>query len=215
VQRDVRQLIQVKDLRTFRNFVRLCAGRIGQLFNASDIGNNLGVSGHTIKSWISVLEASQILHLMEPYHSNIGKRLIKSPKIYFHDVGFAAYLLGFTSAGQICPDRLRGPLFENLVVSELLKAAYNRNHEGRMCFYRDKQQHEIDVLLAVGRRFDSVEIKSSATFHKDFLRELNYFTTLEPEKSRNRYLVYAGATAPAVQGVRLLNYRDARIAVPS
>lgn len=151
---------------------RLIRGRVGQLFNASDIGNNLGISGHTIKSWISVLEASQILCLMEPYHANINRRLIKSPKIYFHDVGFAAYLLGFTSAEQIHLDRLRGPLFENLVVSELLKHACNRNREDRMAFYRDKQRHEIDVLIADGRRFNSVEIKSSATFHKDFLKEL-------------------------------------------
>lgn len=214
IQRDVRQMLQVKDLRTFQKFVRLCAGRIGQLFNASDLANNLGVSGHTVKSWISVLEASQIIYLMEPFFTNLGKRLVKSPKIYFHDVGLAAYLLGFTSASQIYTDRLRGPLFENMVVSEILKSACNQNREARLAFYRDKQQHEVDVLIPAGRDYVSVEIKSSATFHKEFLKELIYFANIQPEIPDNRFLVYAGETLPPVQGVKLLNFKDARMTLP-
>ncbi len=215
VQRDVRQMLQVKDLRTFRNFVRLCAGRIGQLFNASDIGNNLGVSGHTVKSWISVLEASQILYLMEPFFANLGKRLIKSPKIYFHDVGLAAYLLGFTSTDQLYTDRMRGPLFENMVVSEILKTACNQNRDYRLAFYRDKQQHEVDVMVPAGRKYDCVEIKSSATFHKDYLKELNDFASAHPEICGERSLVFAGKTAPSVQGVNVLNYKDAGRILPA
>lgn len=208
VQRDVRQMIQVKDLRLFRNFVRLCAGRIGQNFNASDIANNLGVSSHTVKSWVSVLEASYIIYLMEPFSGNIGKRLVKAPKLYFYDAGVASYLLGFTDPEQIFADRMRGPLFENLVVIELLKNRYNRNLENNLFFYRDSQQHEVDVVLKQGSSLDCIEIKSSAAFTKDFLTELAYVKNLLSDSVRNSYLVYAGDMAGSVQDVQLVNYRN-------
>ena len=192
VQRDVRQMIQVKDLRLFRNFVRLCAGRVGQVFNASEIGNNLGVSSHTVKAWVSVLEASFIVYLMEPFSGNIGKRLLKAPKLYFYDVGFASYLSGFSSADQIFADRLRGALFENMVVMELLKLRLNRNLDANLLYYRDKQQHEIDVMVPNGRAFDCIEIKSSATFTKDFLKGIRYLKKIQPDLVANSYLVFAG-----------------------
>lgn len=208
VQRDVRQMIQVKDLRLFRNFVRLCAGRIGQNFNASNLANNLGVSSHTIQSWVSVLEASYILYLMEPFSGNVGKRLIKSPKLYFYDVGFASYLLGFSDADAIFTDRMRGALFENLVVMELLKGRYNRNQEDNLLFYRDKQQHEVDVLLKNGSQFVGVEIKSSATFTKEFVKGLSYLKKILPESVGASYLVYAGSLTGSVQNVQLVNYQQ-------
>lgn len=208
VQRDVRQMIQVKDLRIFRNFVRSCAGRIGQLFNASDLANNLGVSSHTIKSWVSVLEASYLVYLMEPFTGNIGKRLIKSPKLYFYDVGFASYLLGLTDPDQIFADRMRGPLFENLVVMELLKNRTNHNLDDNLFFYRDQQQHEVDVLMQNGRVFDSMEIKASATFTKEFLKGSQLLKKLMPEKTRNTYVIYSGESAGEIQDTRLVNYRE-------
>jgi len=207
VQRDVRQMLQVKDLRLFRNFVRLCAGRIGQCFNASDLGNNLGVSSHTVKSWLSVLEASYIIHLMEPFSINIGKRMVKSPKLYFHDVGFAAYLLGLDSPDRIFPDRMRGPLFENMVVVELLKDRFNHNIENNLCFYRDRKQHEVDVLLMHGSRFDCVEIKSSATFTPNFFKGLDYLKRIAPDSVEHSYLVYAGEMDGTMQGTELVNYQ--------
>lgn len=210
VQRDVRQMIQVKDLRVFRNFVRLCAGRVGQAFNASEIGNNLGVSSHTVKSWVSVLEASYIVYLMEPFSVNIGKRLVKAPKLYFYDIGFASYLLGFTSPDQIFTDRMRGALFENLVVLELLKTQFNRNCDASLYYYRDKQQHEIDVMIQNGRMFDCVEIKSSATFTKDYLKGISYFKKIQPELLGKSYLVYSGESNGVVKDTKLLNYKDAR-----
>ena len=209
VQRDLREMIQVKNLRLFRNFVRLCAGRIGQNFNASNLANNLGVSIHTIQSWISVLEASYILYLMEPFSGNIGKRLLKAPKLYFYDVGFAAYLLGFSSPDALFTDRMRGALFENLVVMELLKARYNRNKEDNLFFYRDKQQHEVDLLLKNGTRFDMAEIKSSATFTKEFLKGLNYLKKMMPESIGASYLVYAGSQTGSVGEVELVHYKKA------
>ena len=207
VQRDVRQMLQVKDLRLFRNFVRLCAGRIGQCFNASDLGNNLGVSSHTVKSWLSVLEASYIIHLMEPFSINIGKRMVKSPKLYFHDVGFATYLLGLDSPDRIFPDRMRGPLFENMVVVELLKDRFNHNIENNLCFYRDRKQHEVDVLLMHGSRFDCVEIKSSATFTPNFFKGLDYLKRIAPDSVEHSYLVYAGEMDGTIQGSELVNYQ--------
>jgi predicted AAA+ superfamily ATPase len=208
VQRDVRQMIQIKDLRLFRNFVRLCAGRIGQCFNASDIGNNLGVSSHTVKAWLSVLEASYIVYLMEPYASNIGKRLVKSPKLYFYDVGLAAYLLGFDSPERIFPDRMRGHLFENMVVVELLKNRFNQNLENNLCFYRDMKQHEIDVLILHGSRFDVVEIKSSATFTPDFLKGIDYLKRAAPDSLEKSYRVYAGDIEGEIHGTELVNYQQ-------
>ena len=208
VQRDVRQMIQIKDLRVFRNFVRLCAGRVGQIFNASEIANNLGVSSHTVKAWVSVLEASYIVYLMEPFSSHIGKRLIKSPKLYFYDVGLASYLLGFSDYEQIFVDRLRGPLFENLVVMELLKIRYNANQDNNLYFYRDRQQHEMDVMLKQGRQYDCVEIKSSATFRKDFLKGIKVVNQLLPGVVKDSFLVYSGEMTSAVNNVRLVNYRE-------
>jgi len=215
VQRDVRQMIQVKDLRLFRNFVRLCAGRIGQLFNASDLANNLGVSSHTIKSWVSVLEASYLVYLMEPFAGNIGKRLIKSPKLYFYDVGFASYLLGLTEPNQIFADRMRGPLFENLVVMELLKNQYNHNLDDNLFFYRDQQQREVDVLMQHGRIFDSMEIKASATFTKEFLKGSQLLKKLMPDKLRRSYVVYSGESGGEIQDARLVNYREIQDALAS
>lgn len=215
VQRDVRQMIQVKDLRLFRNFVRLCAGRIGQLFNSSDLANNLGVSSHTIKSWVSVLEASYLVYLMEPFAGNIGKRLIKSPKLYFYDVGFASYLLGLTDPDQIFADRMRGPLFENLVVMELLKNRYNHNQDDNLFFYRDQQQQEVDVLMQNGRVFDSMEIKASATFTKEFIKGSQLLQKLMPEKLRNSYVVYSGESGGEIQNTRLVNYRETQGALTS
>ncbi len=208
IQRDVRQMLQIKDLRLFRNFVRLCAGRIGQCFNASGIGNNLGVSSHTVKAWLSVLEASYIIHLMEPYSRNLGKRMVKSPKLYFHDPGLAAYLLGLDSPDRIFPDRMRGPLFENMVVVELLKDRFNQNLESNLCFYRDSKQHEVDILLMHGSRFDGVEIKSSATFSPDFLKGIDYLKRIAPDALDRTYLVYAGKMEGAIQGTELVNYQE-------
>lgn len=207
VQRDVRQMLHIKDLRLFRNFVRLCAGRVGQCFNASEIGNNLGVSSHTVKSWLSVLEASYIVYLMEPFSSNFGKRMVKTPKLYFHDVGFAAYLLGFGAPDQIFPDRMRGPLYENMVVIELLKDRFNRNLGDNLCFYRDSKQHEVDVLLMHGSRFDGVEIKSSATFTPGFLKGINYLKRTATDSLECSYLVYSGDLDGCIQGTELVNYQ--------
>lgn len=161
VQRDLRQLVNVKDLNTFRRFVRLCAGRIVQLFVASHLANELGVSVHTIQSWISILETSYIIFQLPPYHTNINKRLIKSRKIYFYDVGLACAILGIQQPEHLSGFPLRGALFENLVVADIIKSRKNKGLLDNYFFYRDSNQNEVDLILDHTLNIDAIEIKSS------------------------------------------------------
>lgn len=213
VERDLRQLIQVKDLNQYQQFVRLCAGRIGQLLNLESIGNEIGVSANTVKSWVSILEASYIIFRLHPYHDNFGKRTIKSPKIYFYDLGLATYLLGIENTIQLSRDPLRGNLVENLVVLELLKARLNRGFDSHLYFYRDSQGHEVDILFQVGRDLVSIEVKSSQTFNSDFLKNLNQFSSVIGQRFLKGYLVYAGEQETKVKNIQLLNYVNASRAV--
>ena len=207
IERDLRQLIYVKDLTLFQKFVRLCAGRIGQIFNAHQLSNEVGVSVPTIKSWLSILQASYVVFLLPPYFENIKKRLIKSPKLYFYDVGLAAYLLGIEAPGQLSRDPLRGALFENLVITELIKARYNQALESNLYFFRDSHQNEVDVVFKQGSWFTTAEIKSAQTFTPYFLKGLNYFRKLFPERMKSEFLVYDGELEQDIQGIHVTNYR--------
>ena len=209
IERDLRQLSQVKDLMLFQKFVRLCAGRIGQIFNAHQLSNEVGVSVPTIKSWLSLLQTSYIVFLLPPYFENIKKRLIKSPKLYFYDVGLASYLLGIESPEQISRDPLRGNLFENLVLSELIKARINKGLDINLYFFRDRHQNEVDVVFKRGSLFTSAEIKSAQTFTGHFLKGLLYFRKLFRQRIENEFLIYDGDLEQDVQGIHVLNYRNA------
>ncbi len=213
VERDLRQLINVKDLHLFRVFMRLCAGRIGQLFNASGLANETGVSPATIKNWISILEASFILFLLEPFHENINKRVVKSRKIYFTDVGLAAYLLGIEDIKHVANHPSRGSLFENMVITELIKARYNKSLDHNLYFYRDSNDNEVDVLFNKGHQLTPVEIKSSATFHADFAKSLAYIKKIMPSRINNGFIVYSGDIEQAVKENKVLNYRNAHVIV--
>jgi predicted AAA+ superfamily ATPase len=193
VERDVRQIINIKDLSLFQYFIKLCASRVGQIFNASNISNELGVSSQTIAHWLSILEASFIIFRLHPYFENFGKRLIKSPKIYFTDVGLASYCLDIHTQEQLARDPLRGNLAENFIISEFIKHRTNRGIEPNSYFYRDSNQHEVDLLIKSGNELVPIEIKSSKTFHPDFLKGLTYFKALAPERVTSGFLVYAGA----------------------
>lgn len=208
IQRDLRQLINIKDLRVFRKFVKLCAGRAGQIFVSSTFANELGVSVPTINSWISILEASYIVFLLEPYHENIGKRLTKSPKLYFYDVGIASYLLGISDKLQLERDPMRGHLIENLVVIELLKKRYNRCLDHNLFFYRDSNQNEIDVIYKSGNELIPFEIKSSQTYNSDFLKGLNYIVKIFPNRIKQGYLVYTGKNEQELKMFKLVNFRN-------
>lgn len=175
VERDLRQLITVKDLSLFERFVKLCAGRVGQVMNLQSLGNDAGVSHSTARSWLTLLEASYIVFLLQPWYANISKRLIKSPKLYFYDVGLASYLLGLENETQVSRDPLRGNLFENMVVMEALKYRYNKGRRSNLFFYRESNGNEIDLITENGRDLCAVEIKSGATVNPDYFKSLRHF----------------------------------------
>jgi predicted AAA+ superfamily ATPase len=189
--------------------VRLCAGRIGNIFVASHLAAEVGVSATTIQHWASLLEASFIIFFLQPYYENLGKRVIKAPKLYFYDTGIAAYLLGIENRGQVERDPLRGALFENLVITELIKERYDKGLDHNLYFYRDNHQNEVDVIYKYGNELIPVEIKSAETYDRGFFRGLEYFAKISPKKAKGGYLVYAGETDHTIQGMKVINYRQA------
>lgn len=194
VQRDIRQLVQLKNVAVFETFVRLCAGRVGQLLNLSSLGADAGVSHATAREWINLLEASYILFQLRPWHANISKRLVKSPKLYFYDTGLASYLLGMESTKHIHSHPLRGNLFENMAIVEALKFRLNRGKRSNLSFYRDSAGHEVDLLLTSGSELYPIEIKSGATISRDYFKGLNFFSKLEAISITSGALIYGGET---------------------
>ena len=178
VERDVRRMLEVRNLTAFQRFVRLCAGRVGQLRNFAALGADAGVTHTTARHWLSVLEASYIVLRLPPFHGNVSKRLIKSPKLYFHDVGLASWLLGIESARQLATHPLRGALFENAVVVETLKHGYNRGRRPELSFFRDRRGLEYDLLYPSEGRVLAIEAKSGATIASDWFAGLGQVTSL-------------------------------------
>lgn len=208
LDRDVRDLLQIKDMMQFHIFIKLCAGRIGSLFKASELANEIGVSPNTISSWLSVLQASYIVTLLPPYFENTSKRLTKMPKLYFLDTGLACYLLGIESPEQLSRDKMRGALFENYVVTEALKQRYNQGKESNLYFYRDSNQNEIDLLLKRNTRLYGIEIKSSMTYHKDFEKALKRIDEWVKAPVDGKAVVYAGNFENTAGEIKLLNYTN-------
>lgn len=208
VERDVRQMIQVKDLMLFEKFMRLCAGRVGQLFIASKLANEVGVSAHTINHWLSILEASFVIYRLLPFYENIGKRLVKAPKLYFVDVGLAAYLLGIETQEQMKRDPLRGNLFENMVVMELIKTRSNQGLEPHLFFYRDSNDNEVDILYQHARQYRPIEIKSAETFQMGFTKGVESFRRAYPEGADRGAVIYGGDLLPELENVSVLNFRQ-------
>jgi len=206
LQKDVRQLIQIKDLNLFDKFIRICAGRTGSLLNTANIANETGLSIPTIKSWLSVLEASYIIMLLPPFYENISKRMIKSPKLYFYDVGLASYLLGIDDTVQMNRDPLRGSLFENMVLMEMIKYRFNSGLDHKLSFFRDSHHNEVDIIYRKGRKLLPVEIKSSQTFNPDFMKGLDYFKSLFSNEVENDMLIYDGTFEQYGQR-SMLNYK--------
>ncbi len=208
IERDVRQMINLKDLSMFQRFIKLCASRIGQLFNASNVSNELGISSNTVHHWLSILEASFIVYRLPPYFENFGKRIIKSPKLYFTDVGLATYCLDIHSQAQLARDPLRGNLAENFVILEIIKQCINQGLEPSCYFYRDSNQNEVDLLLKNGQLLTPIEIKSSKTFHPEFLKGLHYFQALVGERSAQPFLIYSGDREQKVQGIQVTHFSN-------
>lgn len=207
VERDVRQLVNVSDISKFIKFVKLCAGRIGQLLNLSSLGTECGISQPTAQSWLSVLESSYIVYLLKPYHQNFNKRLVKTPKLYFHDVGLACSLLGISSKEQIFSHYHRGALFENLIISGYLKMMHNRAKEPVMYFWRDNSGNEIDLILERDGRVHVWEIKSGSTYHSDHFKGLRFW-----KKATGKVpvggVVYGGDKDLATKHGQLLSWKN-------
>ena len=208
LERDVRDLLNVKDIRLFNMFFKLCAGRIGSVFNASEIAGEIGVSSKTIQAWVSILQASYVVYLLPPYFENSRKRLTKSPKMYFCDTGLACTLLGIESAEQLAFDKMRGHLFENLIVVELLKRRLNEGKESNLYFYRDSNQNEVDILVNNGSSLDAIEVKSAMTYNPSFEKALLKVNEWVNPPVGKRTIIYAGTLEDDKGDIRLLNYRN-------
>jgi predicted AAA+ superfamily ATPase len=209
VERDLRQLINVKDLVQFERFIRILAGRIGQILNMEEVGGEIGISSHTVKEWISILEASFIVFRLHPYFENFGKRIIKSPKLYFTDTGLAVYLLGIENEMQMSRDPLRGHLFENLILLELMKTRLNRGLDPQLYYYRDVQKNEVDIIFKNGNDLIPIEVKSSKTYHSEFLGTIHFFQNLVKTRAPKGFLVYAGEQEQTIHSIKLVNYKQA------
>ena len=193
VERDVRRMGEIRNLSSFRRFVRLCAGRVGQLVNLSALGADAGVSHTTAREWLTLLEASYVVFQLPPYHANIRKRLVKSPKLYFYDVGLASYLIGIEQADQIVTHPLRGALFENLVVAEVLKHRFNQGRQSNLSFFRDARGLECDLFYETAHGIGALEIKSGATVASDYFTSLHRVAALIPEIT-SKAVIYGGET---------------------
>ena len=192
LEKDVRNLLRIKDQMQFLKFMKLCAARIGSLFNASEVAMELGVDSKTVSHWLSVLQASYLVTLLPPYYENITKRVVKTPKLYFNDPGLACYLLDIESPKQLALDKMRGAVFENLVVMECIKHRFNHGKEGNVFFYRDSNGQEVDILVKEEGQLTAIEVKSSMTYQTDFAKTLKMLPQWTSTPIVRRSVVYGG-----------------------
>ena len=207
LEKDVRDLLQMKDQIRFTKFLKLCAARIGSLFNASELGAEVGVSSKTISHWLSVLQASYLITLLPPYYENIPKRLVKSPKLYFNDPGLACYLLDIETPQQLDRDKMRGAIFENMIVMEAIKHRYNMGLEGGVFFYRDSNQNEVDILIKQEGELTAIEVKSSMTYCSSFEKTLTQIEGWIKTPISKKAIVYSGDFENTNGNINLINYR--------
>ncbi len=208
VERDVRQLLKVQDLEIFQRFVCLCAGRSGQLLNLSSLAADCGLTHNTTKAWISVLEASYLLFQLRPHHNNFNKRLVKSPKLYFYDVGLLCWLLGVREANQLATHPLRGHIFETLIVSELMKKYLNQGERPPLYFWRDSNGNEVDVIVDAGTALMPVEIKSGQTVNRDFFTGLERWMRLGGKLAKAPALIYGGTDSYTYKGIDIISWNQ-------
>lgn len=208
IERDVRQLLKIQELDTFQHFVRLCAGRTGQLLNLSSLSTECGINHNTAKAWVSVLEASYIVFRLRPHHSNFNKRLVKMPKLYFYDTGLVSWLLGIQTPQQLEAHPLRGNIFETFIVSELMKSRLNTGERPNLYFWRDSNGNEVDVIIENGTRLIPLEIKSGKTVVRDSFSALGKWMALAGDLSLNPTLIYGGSECYSHKGVRVIGWRE-------
>lgn len=192
IERDVRQIKNITNLGVFQRFIKLCAGRIGQLLNTNSLANDLGVNLNTVRSWLDILESSYVIFRLNPHHKNFNKRVVKQKKLYFVDVGLAAHLLGIESPEQVDTHYLKGNLFENLIISEFFKERYNKGKPSNLFFWRDHIGNEVDLLIEQGNTLTPIEIKSSQTLHSSLMDGLKKYTKLSLQNAQSSHLIYGG-----------------------
>ena len=207
LEKDVRDLLNIKDMMQFLRFMKLCAARIGSIFNASELSGEVGVDSKTIASWLSVLQASYIIYLLPPYHENISKRLVKSPKLYFCDPGLACHLLDIESPRQLSRDKMRGNIFENFIVMEAVKHRMNSGKDGGVFFYRDSNQNEVDLLIKEEGEITALEVKSSQTYSPSFEATLRKLSGWIKTPLRKKGVVYAGEFENTAGDIGVINYK--------
>lgn len=208
LERDVRQLLAVRDLALFQRFVKLCAARSGQLLNLSSLAADCGISHVTAREWLTVLEASYIVMLLPPYHRNFGKRLVKTPKLYFLDVGLCAYLLGIRDAAALSIHAQRGALFETLALGEFVKQRYHDGKPADLFFWRDNVGHEVDLLFEQDGKLQAVEIKSGATFAADWPVAARKWQAIAGDEALPPWIIYGGTASYNRQGCEVFGWRD-------
>lgn len=208
LEKDVRDLLNIKDQLQFMKFMKLCAARIGSMFNASELSGEVGVDSKTISSWLSVLSASYIIYLMPPYYENISKRLVKSPKLYFCDTGLACHLLDIETPAQVARDKMRGNLFENYVVMEAVKHRMNAGREGGIYFYRDSNGNEVDLLLKEEGEIKAYEIKSAQTYTGAFSHTLKKISEWISTPVVRKTVVYTGDFENTAGEIHILNHKS-------
>jgi len=191
VERDVRQLKNISNLSLFIKLLKLCAGRTGQVLNLTSLSNDCGIDQKTVAAWLSILQSSYIIYLLQPYHNNFNKRIIKSPKLYFYDTGVACSLLGISNAAQIATHAAKGPLFENMIVSELLKERFNSGAADNLYYWRDKTGNEVDMVIDKAGKLAVMELKAGETVSTDFFKGIEYFSSLN-KNIVQKLLVYGG-----------------------
>jgi predicted AAA+ superfamily ATPase len=182
IEKDIRQIKNIDNLVAFERFVKLCAGRVGQLLNMHNLAIEAGVDSKTVANWLSLLESSFILFRLQPHHVNFNKRLVKMPKLYFYDTGLAAALLGITQQSQLAQHPLRGALFENFIITELLKNRLNKGLSNNLFFWRDNTGHEIDVLEEQAGHLYPIKIKSGKTITSDYFKGLEFWHKISGQK---------------------------------
>jgi len=201
IERDVRLIKNISDLHIFQKFIKLCAGRIGQILNLSSLANDCGITHNTAKAWLSVLESSYLVFLLQPHYKNFSKRLIKMPKLYFYDTGLACALLNISNMQQLKTHYLYGSLFESFVIAELMKERLNRGLQPNCYFWRDRLGHEIDCIVEEGDQLIPIEIKSSKTIVADYFKGIQYWTGLADMSAEQGYVIYGGTqTQQRTQG---------------
>ena len=207
VERDIRQISLVHNLRSFNQFIRLCASQIGQTINLSRMGNDIGVNYKTIQSWLSLLEASFMVFTLNPYFRNLKKRLVKSPKLYFYDTGLASYLLGAKTIDHISILPNKGSLFENFIVADYLKKTYHRGETPDYYFYRDSAGHEVNLIKSTPAGPDLYEIKMGATYQSDFPKGINYYSNIDTT-TQGKAIIYTGDGDTQVNGIKLISFNN-------